>query len=259
MDSLPEEEVYTPEEGAEVEQQEQIETYLRDLTEDDVYNRLSQVNELPQHINALESRFQGNLSQYAQRLEGLEKSLSNRTSFDAEKLQKVLNDYDPQLAEALVPALQEALQTTPLDENTLRPHIEPVQRQMAEWMGEQLVLSAYPIETLSEIIPPVQDGKFAPQGQRHKDFIDWYSQQGYQTQQALLTFGAPYVNALRKFEAWERDKTSERTQTASNKAARLKSGQVPTSQSRRTQGSGSQTPQDVFLAAFQEASSELGR
>ena len=233
--------------------------YLRDLTEDEVYNRLSRVQELPDHLNALESRFTGNLGQFSSRLEGLEKTLSTRTSFDGDKLKSVLEAYDPQLAEVLIPALMEAFQTTPLDENTLRPHLEPLQKGVQDWMGEQLVMSAYPPETLGEIIPPVKDGKFAPEGQRHKDFIDWYSQQGYQTQQALLSFGAPYVNALRKFEQWEQSRNTERTQTAKGKSARLAGGTVPAGQSRRSQGAAGQSPQDLFLAAFEEASSEVGR
>jgi len=231
-------------------------TYLRDLTEDDVYNRLGQVNEFPNHLSALESRLSGNMGQYQTRLDQLEKSLGAQTSFDASKLQTVLQEYDPKLAEVLIPALQEALRVNPIDETTLRPHLEPIQNQAREWMGEQLVMSAYPPEVLSEIIPPVKDGKFAPEGQRHKNFIDWYSQQGYQTQQALLSFGAPYVNALRKFEKWEQGRIKEQTRTANGKSQRLASGQGPKAQSRRSTGN-AQTPEDVFLSAFNEASSEI--
>ena len=236
--------------------EDEVETYLRDLTEDDVYERLNRVNEFPDFINGLESRFTGNLSQYQSRLDQFEKALSSRTSFDGEKLKAALESYDPKLAETLIPALQEALQVSPLDENTLRPYMEPMQQQLASAFGEQLVMSVYPPETLAEIIPPVVDGRFAPEGQRHKNFIDWYSQQGYQTQQALLSFGAPYVNAIRKFESWEQGRTQERTAAASSKSRRLASGQQPTSQTRRARGSGAQSPEDIFLAAFEEASSE---
>lgn len=233
--------------------------FLRDLSEEEAYNRLSQIPEFPNHISALESRLTGNLGTLSERLQGLEKSLPTQSALNTDKLKAVLEDYDPKLAEALVPALQEALQTSPLDENTLRPHLEPVQNSMQEWMGEQLVLSAYPPEALAEIIPPVRDGRFAPEGQRHKDFVDWYSQQGYQTQQALLSFGAPYVHALRKFEQWEQARNQERQKAAETKSQRLAGGRVPSGQPRKTGQQGPNTPEEAFLAAFEEAQSEVSR
>lgn len=247
------EELMQMEEG---EQEEAPSTYLRDLTEDDVYSRLQRVQEFPEYVNGLESRFNGNVSQLQERLAGLEKSLGSRTSFDADKLKKVLEDYDPKLAEVLVPALMDAIKVSPLDEAALRPHLDPISSKLTEAFGQQLVLSVYPPETLEEIIPPVKNGKFAPDGQRHKDFIQWYSQQGYQTQQALLSFGAPYVNALRKFEAWEQGRKEEKTRSSSDKASRLAQGRIPTSQSRRTRDAGAQTAEDAFLAAFDEIASE---
>jgi len=243
-------------EGGEGEVSTEVSPYLRDLTEDEVYSRLQRVHEFPEHLNGLESRFNGNVSQLQERLDGLQKSLGSRTSFNSDKLKKVLEDYDPKLAEVLVPALMEAIQVSPLDETTLQPYLEPLQSKMSEAFGQQLVLSVYPPETLGEIIPPVKNGKFAPEGQRHKDFVDWYSQQGYQTQQALLAFGAPYVNALRKFEAWEQSRKQDKVKAASDKSSRLAQGQVPASQSRRAKDAGVQSPQDAFLAAFNEVALE---
>ena len=233
---------------------EETAAYLRDLTEDDVYSRLQRVQEFPDHINGLESRFNGNFAQLQERLTGLEKSLGSRTAFDSGKLQKVLQDHDPGLAEVLIPALAEAINVSPLDENTLRPHLDPISAKLTEAFGQQLVLSQYPPEVLEEIIPPIKGGKFVPEGERHKNFIEWYSQQGYQTQQSLLTFGAPYVNALRKFEAWEQSKKQDKARSAGNKTNRLAQGQIPTSQTRRTGAVA--TPQDAFLAAFEEIASE---
>jgi hypothetical protein len=235
---------------------EETSPYLRDLSEDDVYSRLQRVSEFPDYISGVESRLNGNFSQLQERLAGLEKSLGTRTSFNADKLKKVLEDYDPKLAEVLIPALSEAIQVSPLDENTLRPFLDPVTSRLSEAFGQQLVLSVYSPEMLEEIIPAVKNGKFAPEGQRHKDFVEWYSQQGYQTQQALLNFGAPYVNALRKFEAWEQNRKQEKTRNASNKSTRLAQGQIPTSQSRRTRDAGAQSSEDAFLAAFEEIASE---
>ena len=230
--------------------------YLRDLTEDDVYSRLQQAGNFPSHLTGLESRFNGNFSQVQERLAGLEKSLGAQTSFDFSELQKVLTDYDPKLAEILVPALTKAIKVAPLDDTVFRPHLDSISNKLTEAFGQQLVLSIYPPETLEQIIPPVKNGKFVPEGQRHKDFVDWYSQQGYQTQQALLNFGAPYVNALRKFEEWEQSKKQEKTKSAGDESSRLAQGQVPTSQSRHTNTARLQSPEDSFLAAFEEVYKE---
>lgn len=224
--------------------------FIRDMSEDDVYSRLQRVSEFPDHIGGLESRLNGGITQLQERLGGLEKSIGTRASFNTDKLKKILEEYDPKLAEALVPALAEAFQVAPLDEATLRPYLDPVSSKLNETFGQQLVLSFYPPEALGEIIPPVVNGKFAPEGQRHKDFVEWYSQQGYQTQQALLSFGAPYVNALRKFEAWEASRNQEKAAKAGSKANRLAQGQTPAS--RQKKDSAPQTSQEAFLAAFNE-------
>jgi hypothetical protein len=208
----------------------------------------------------LESRFSGNLSKFAERVSGIEKSLGQRTSFSAEKLQAALEAYDPKLAEVLIPALQESLQTQSLDEAAVRPYIDPVRNELQDWVGEQIVMSAYSPEALAEIVPPIQDGRLAPQGKRHEDFVEWYSQQGYATQQALVSFGAPYVNALRAFERWEQTKNKDREQAAAGKSARLANGQMPTGQSRRPLGGRKQmSPEETFLAGFEEAHSEVSR
>lgn len=242
--------------GANVESSNEASYYLRDLTEDDVYSRLQQARNFPDHLTGLESRFNGSFSQVQERLAGLEKSLGAQASFDFSKVQKVLTDYDPKLAEILVPALTEAIKVAPLDEAVFRPHLDSVSNKLTEMFGQQLVLSIYSPETLEQIIPPVKNGKFVPEGQRHKDFVDWYSQQGYQTQQALLNFGAPYIHALRKFEEWEQSKKQEKVRKADNKSSRLAQGQVPTSQSRHTNTAGPQSAEDSFLAAFEEVYKE---
>jgi hypothetical protein len=249
-------------EGGEVESSssEAADYYLRDLTEDDVYSRLSGMKEIPNHLSALESRFSGNLSKFSDRVAGIEKSLGARTNFSPDKLKAALEGYDPKLAEVLIPALQESLQTQSLDEAAFRPYIDPVRSELQEWMGEQLVMSAYSPEALAEIVPPIQDGRLAPQGKRHEDFVEWYSQQGYATQQALVSFGAPYVNALRAFERWEQAKNKDREQAAAGKSARLANGQMPTGlRGRPTGGRKQMSPEETFLAGFEEAHNEVSR
>jgi len=229
--------------------------WLRDIDEDTGYNILQQARQFPDHLKGLESRLYGRLGPVVDKLNTLEKSLGSRTSVNAERIKEALDKYDGSgaLSEALVPALQEALQTQPLDEAALSPYLSPMQEQMSKRMGESLVLSHYSPEEIGEMIPDVnQDGKFVPQNQRQKDFATWYSQQGYSTQEALNDFGPGYVRALRQFERWEKDRVKERTAAAGEKSGRLARGQQPSSQGRRPQKGGPQTAEDFFLAGFNE-------
>lgn len=237
----------------------EVPPYLRDLSEDEVYDRLNRVNEIPDQFNGLESRLSGSLGDLTQRLSAMEKGIPTQAAFDADKLTSGLEAYDPQLAKILVPLLKDAFQVSAMDENTLRPYFDEAQGQNKQWMGEQIVMSAYAPETLGEIIPPVQDGKFMPEGQRHKDFINWYTQQGYQTQQSLLTFGAPYVNSLRSFERWEKTKNEGRANSSKNKTTRLANGQMPTSQHRKTPQAKPASLDAEFAAGFNEAFKEVQR
>ena len=231
--------------------------FLRDLTEDDVYERLSRVNELPTQLSAIESRVSGGVNSLAERLAAYEKGLPTQAAFDVDKLTKGLEDYDPKLAEVLGPLLQDAFKVNALDETTLRPHLDPIQEQLKNYVGEQLVMSAYSPEAIAEIIPPVVDGRFMPEGQRQKDFAEWYGQQGYDTQQALLSFGAPYVNALRKFEKWEKDRNGRKAAAAGSAQDRLDKGRVPASQHRKPAQPKKQTAEDAFEAGFEEAFAEV--
>lgn len=241
--------------GGESEVPEVPATWLRDMTEDDGYNILQSARAMPDHLRGLESRVFGRFGPIQEKINSLEKSLGSRVSFDGDRIKKALDAYDGSgaLSEALVPALSEALAVNPLDENSISPFISPVADQLRQWASEQIVLANYDPQTIADMIPEVVDGRFAPNNQRQKDFVDWYSQQGYETQQALLQFGAPYVQALRKFERWEQDKTQERTKAAGAASSRMAGGQQPSSQGRRTRKpAGPQTAEEAFLAGYNE-------
>ena len=233
-------------------EEQQVQPYLRDLTEDDVYDRLTRVTQYPDQLRALESRLFGSMGPISEKLQRLEKSVGTLVGFDPSKLEKVLQEYDPILAEKLVPALKEALRVNPLDEATLSPYLNPVQENMQGWMGEQIVLASYDPEEIGEMIPDVVDGRWNPTTQRHKDFIDWFAVQGLQTQQALQKFGAGYVRALKRFGKWEQDRVKERTKAAGATSTRLAGGQQPSSQGRRAASKSYATPEEAFLAGFNE-------
>ena len=228
------------------------EPWLRDLSEDDAYNTLQSAKQFPDHMRGLESRLFGRMGPLQEKLNSLEKSLGTRSNFNTDRIKAALDKYDDTgtLSEVLVPALAEAFTTQPLDENALRPFLEPVQNSIQQQMGEQLVLSHYSPEQIAEMIPETQDGVFKATTQKQKDFVNWYSQQSYDIQQSLNAFGPNYVHTLRRFEQWERDKLKERQKTTGAQSSRLAGGQQPTSQGRRAKTAGPQTAEEAFLAGY---------
>lgn len=231
-----------------------VEGWLRDIDEDTAYNTLQSAKQFPDHLRGLESRLFGRMGPLQEKLNQLEKSLSTRVSFNADAVKKALDSYDSTgtLSEALVPALQQALQVNPLDEQTIQPFLNPMAESLQQRMAENLVLSHYSPTQIAEMIPEVANGKWAPQTQRHKDFIDWFSAQGYETQQALNEFGPNYIHALRSFEGWEKNRIQERKRQAGDKSSRLAGGQQPSSQGRRPRTGGPQTAEEAFLAGYNE-------
>lgn len=231
--------------------------WLRDLSEEDGYNTLKAAQQFPDQLRALESRLFGRFGPLQENLNSVQKTLATRVNFDSSGLQKVLQEYDPTLAEKFMPALEAALNVAPLDEQTLDPFLAPVQESLQKQIGEQVVLAAYDPEEISEIIPEVsEDGNWVAKTQRQKDFSTWYTQQGVPTQQALLNFGAPYVRALRSFERWEKAQVKEREKAAGAQSSRMEGGQQPSSKGRRVRASGPQTNQEAFLAGFNEVMNE---
>ena len=224
--------------------------FLKDWTEDDVYQRISDAGEFPDRLNALESRVFGSQGPIKEQLAQLSKAIGQRVSVNTEAL-AALEDYDPKLKEALEKILPDLLNVSPIDETVLEPYLSPMQQQMQEQFGAEIVKSHYSAADIDAIIPPTdENGVFTPKGQRHKDFIAWYAKQGYDTRQALTTLGSPYVHALRSFERWEQEQVKEREQKASDQENRLNGGRPPKSHGTRTSGSGLNTEADGFNYIF---------
>lgn len=230
-------------------------TYLRDLTEDDVYNTLTASRDFPDRISAVRDQLFGRLGPIVDRQTALEKSLGQRVTFDVDALTSALAEYDNgDLAKILGPALQQALNVNQLDETAIQPFINPAVESMRADMGRELVLSAYTPERLSAIIPDAdQNGQFSPQGQLQKDFVDWYAQQGYETQNALSTFSAKYVHAMRAFEDWAQQKGEERVKAEAAKAKRMNGGRSPSAQGRADKTPGLRTKSDGFYSVFKDS------
>ena len=229
------------------------EAWLRDIDEETAYNTIQSARQFPDHLRGLEHRLFGRLGPIQEQINKLGQSLGQQTAVDGEKIKAALDKYDGTggLSEALVPALVEAFQSRPIDEGVISPFLAPMQEEFHKQLAESLVLSHFTPEQIAEIIPEVQNGSFANvQSQRHKDFVAWYTQQDFNTQQSLNEFGPAYVHALRKFERWEKDKIQERTEAAGAKSSRLERGQQPSSQGHRARNAGPQTPEEAFIAGY---------
>lgn len=229
-------------------------TYLRDLTEDDVYSTLTSAREFPNRLQAAQDRIFGRMGPLVERQNQLESSLNTRVSLDSDKLMAALAEYDDgSLAKTLVPALQEALNINPLDETALKPHLEPIVANLREEFGKQLVLSNYTPDELAAIIPePDENGQLVPKGQKQQDFADWYAQQGYERQQALSAFGPGFLQALKAFQGWEKGKIEEREKAAKVKTGRLNGGQQPSAQGKASRTPQLRTESEGFYSVFKE-------
>ena len=232
--------------------------FLKDMTEDDLYDR---IKGFPDHLSALESRFGESLSPLNARIEEIQKNLGARQSFTPklEKLTKVLEEYDPNLAKAFMPALEESLResitASPLDGAVLEPHLTPYLSQLQEKFNQDLtlgLLDAYNIDVTS-IIPPVEGGKWNPQSQTHKDFIEWYSLQDMKVRDALAQSGAGFAQALNRFQKWNAGKLKEREQHAGKSVARLNAGQQPSAAGKTSSRRSLESEEDGFNYAFKSA------
>jgi hypothetical protein len=238
--------------------------FLRDLTEDDAYETLKSAREFPDHLSALESRLSERVSPVSSRLDEIQRAMQSRTTVNPklEKLQKVLEGYDPALAKEFLPALiedlQGSIQSSPLDGTALEPHLSPYMQRMQEQFNRDLtmgLLDAYDIN-VDEIIPPVEGDKWAPTTQAHKSFIKWYSLQDGPTQRSLSAPGLGFAQAMNKFKKWNMAQVKEKEQTMESASARLESGQQPKAAGRRQ---AVRTLDDEFEAGVQSVLAEYKR
>ena len=245
-------------EAADQESQEAAEAYLRDLTEDDVYDRLQQVGDFPTRLQALESRLFGSLGPLNERLQAIEKALGQQTVVDPEGLAP-LKEYDEELYKRLSEALPKTVRATPLDESTLQPLLAPMLQQVLDTTAANIAGAFYSVDEIDDMIPAIKDGAFDPQTDRQRAFVDWYGRQPYEVQQALTQIGPDWVRAVRSFERWEKEQTAAKQAKAQANERRLAAGTQPKGKGRKPTPSGPQTQEEAFAAGFQEVFNSLGK
>jgi len=231
-------------------------SFLRDISEDDAYDMLTS---FPRQLNSLESRFGEQLSPLYRQLEEVRGHLGAQTSVDPkfERLQAVLEEFDPQFAKNFMPALIEDLKASisarPLDATALEPHLAPHLQQVTSQLNQEMamgLLDAYNI-SVDEIIPPVEGDQWRPETQTHKDFIRWYSMQDAAVQRALSAPGVPFARAMRQFQLWSDGRKKEKEEAAASSSARLETGRQPGASRRQTGAAQLQTELDGWSSVFQ--------
>lgn len=237
---------------------DEIQPYLRDLSEDDVYGRLQEVKDFPNRMRTMESRIFGSMGPLNERLQKLEQSLGTRASVNTDAL-KPLEGYDKALYEQLMQVLPQAVQVQSLDEAALQPFLAPLQKRMMQEFREMLAQAFYDPDDVDGMIPVTKDGVFDPQNDRQKAFADWYSRQDFNTQQSLNELGPGWVRALRRFEAWEKEQEAKKQQKAAAGETRLAGGARPNTAGRRKMATGPQTAEEAFTAGFDEVMKSLSR
>lgn len=238
--------------------------FLRDISEDDAYEALRTGKNVPNLLQALESRVTHQLPPLEGRLGALEQALGQRVAFNPELKRSLaaLQQYDPsgELGKSFLPALiedlKESLQINQLDKAAIDPFVQPQLQQYNDYMWEQMVGTMIG-DSVAEAIPDTVDGKFAPTNTRQKDFVEWYAQQDAPTQKALHAFSPAYIRAFKAFERWEGTRIKEREKAVGASSARLQGSQTASSGGRRSVPNGPMTDDEAFNAGFEQVMKEL--
>ena len=218
------------------EQAEEPSYLFGDVTADEAAEQFNYLRELPDSMRGLESRVQGAVSPAMEMLRSVQERLGTQPVFEPklEGVQRVLQDYDPKLAEALLPALIEDLKgsmsMTPLGPEALEPHISPMLQEAQS--RTEMLLAEQLIPTLLESLPfdvntivnrdgTDPDKVLAPQTDLQKDFAQWWEQADAPTREALTTVGFPYVQALQRFGKWRAERLRGKGEAAGAASARL--------------------------------------
>lgn len=240
--------------------------FVGEFDEDTVVNRLKYAGELPDRLNALESRVGEQVSPLNARLDELQRSMGTQAAFEPkfEKLQSILKEYDPALAEKFMPALIEDLQGSlkinALDQSALEPFINPMleayggQQAQASTSAMLDIVGIHPDELVAK---DAQGNVLDAQTDIQKDFYSWWGLQDAATQAALKTYDLGLVQSLNKFKQWRAERTKEKGEVAGASSARLRSGQAPSPGGRRAAPAGAKSPAESFSSGFDEVMKEL--
>lgn len=203
-----------------------------DVTSEEAVDQFGYIRDLPEHLRGLESRVSDTINPVMEQLTALQEKMGSQPAFDPklEKFGNALRDYDPKLAEAVLPALIEDLKSslamTPLGPEMLAPHVGPMLEQTQQRVIDQLLPSmldslVFDANGIVNRDPQNPDSVLAPQTELQKDFAKWWEHTDAPTRKALGSLGVPYYQALQKFGKWRAGHMRSKGEAAGAASARL--------------------------------------
>ena len=229
-----------------------------EYTADDVVNQLNYTKELPNQLRGFESRISALVTPLLENMQEIQNNFAKEPGFNPklEKLAEALKGYDENLANALLPALQEDLTNsfnyTPLDNQTLETMIGPIlqqqrQNEMLNLVPALLANLSFDPETV--VNRDAENNVLDPATDLQKDFQTWWEQQDASTQQALSTYDIGYARAMHRFANWRAERLKGKGEAAGAASARLKgAAQKPTSGARQQTSRQLTTEEDGYRA-----------
>jgi len=235
-----------------------------DVTSDEATDRFGYLRELPDQLRGLESRVSDTMSPIMEQLQSVSEKFGSQPVFEPqlERFAKALGEYDPKLAESVMPALIEDLKSsmsiTPLGPEALSPHITPMLEQQHQMVMDQVIptlvdMLPFDANGIVNRDPNSPDSVLDPTTDLQKDFSKWWEQADVPTRKALGTIGIPYVQALQKFGKWRAGQIRKKGEAAGEASARLSGAAQKNSGSRRENPSrGLETEADGFNSVFKK-------
>jgi len=233
-----------------------------DVTSDEATERFGYLRELPDSLRGLESRVTDTVNPLFEQMQALGEKVGSQPVFDPklERFAAALKEYDPKLADSVLPALIEDLKSslsiTPLGPESLGPHVNPMLEQTQQRMMDQMLpalIDMLPFDANGIVNrdPQNPDSAMAPQTELQKDFAKWWEQSDVPTRKALGSIGVPYVQALQQFGKWRAELMRKKGQAAGNASARLSGAAQSNGAGRRETSSPElRTEEDGFKAYF---------
>ncbi len=238
--------------------QEPTPEYLfADVTSAEASEQFGYLRDLPEQLRGLESRVTDSMSPVMEQLTAVQKQFGTQPVFDPklEKVQAILEDYDPKLAAGLMPALLEdlkgAMTTTPISSDMLNPHISPMLQQLQQSMTDEMLPSFLDMLPFDADAVVNRDNANEPQTDLQKDFSKWWAHADAPTRSALGKLGFPYVQAMQRFGKWRADQIRKKGKAAGDASVRLsQASQQNTGGQRETLSSKLATEADGFNSVF---------
>ena len=228
-----------------------------DVTAEEAGEQFGYLRGLPETLRGLESRVSETVSPVMDQLTKIQESLGSQPVFNPklDRFSRVLAEYDPKLAEAVLPALvedlKESLAVNPLSAESLTPFVDPMLASSKSAIFDEI------IPFLADALPFDPNGVInredpsAPKTDLQKYFAKWWAKTDTPTRQALETVGIPYMRAMQQFGREWAEFLRRKGEAAGKASERLgQSAQTNSGSRRQSTSKGLQSEEEGFNSVF---------